>query len=467
MILEMRAVILFLLKNKLILLTLFLFLTNLCVAQKYSRGLILESEDELTVQRSPTLILSDYFNLPKYITLKNYSPEPGDQGPFSTCGAWATAYSARTISYLISNRIETIDKKDYYFSPSFVYNQLKKDTMCLSGISLREALDIIKNKGSLFYKDFDYSCDRVVSLSDLIKAKNYDILDYREIFSRNDKLKVLKTKKSVSEFKPVIIAMACPISFENVTDIWEPKPEDYKNYHNGHAVVVTGYDDEKYGGSFEVLNSWGSEWGINGYCWIKYRDFEHFVYNGYELIEKVNLTNINDVYNGSIYLKLLDSSLMEFEKVNGIICSKNAYPPKTQFEIFITNNTPCYIYCFAIDDQKNFTKIFPKDSLINNIFPYRKSTLPIPDEFHFLELDDKGTEDYIFILLSKRPVDLSDLTQKMLSDKKGISEIILKLLAKSDNQLSAFINSDNKILFSSIANFDIMSPIVFKIKKRR
>ncbi len=126
MILEMRAVILFLLKNKLILLTLFLFLTNLCVAQKYSRGLILESEDELTVQRSPTLILSDYFNLPKYITLKNYSPEPGDQGPFSTCGAWATAYSARTISYLISNRIETIDKKDLYFFALFCLQPIKK-----------------------------------------------------------------------------------------------------------------------------------------------------------------------------------------------------------------------------------------------------------------------------------------------------------------------------------------------------
>ncbi|HET6488081.1 MAG TPA: C1 family peptidase, partial [Spirochaetia bacterium] len=35
-----------------------------------------------------------------------------------------------------------------------------------------------------------------------------------------------------------------------------------------HAVVIIGYDDDR--SAFEVLNSWGTSWGIDGYGWIAY-----------------------------------------------------------------------------------------------------------------------------------------------------------------------------------------------------
>ena len=36
------------------------------------------------------------------------------------------------------------------------------------------------------------------------------------------------------------------------------RPSDYQDYDDfgGHAMVVIGYDDEKYGGSFQILNSY-------------------------------------------------------------------------------------------------------------------------------------------------------------------------------------------------------------------
>ena len=40
----------------------------------------------------------------------------------------------------------------------------------------------------------------------------------------------------------------------------------------GHAMVIIGYDDNMYGGAFEILNSWGEEWGDNGYIWIRESD---------------------------------------------------------------------------------------------------------------------------------------------------------------------------------------------------
>jgi len=36
-----------------------------------------------------------------------------------------------------------------------------------------------------------------------------------------------------------------------------------------HALAIIGWDDEK--GAWLVRNSWGTQWGMNGYMWIKYR----------------------------------------------------------------------------------------------------------------------------------------------------------------------------------------------------
>ena len=37
-----------------------------------------------------------------------------------------------------------------------------------------------------------------------------------------------------------------------------------------HCISVMGFDDEK--GAWLIRNSWGEDWGISGYCWIKFGD---------------------------------------------------------------------------------------------------------------------------------------------------------------------------------------------------
>ena len=39
------------------------------------------------------------------------------------------------------------------------------------------------------------------------------------------------------------------------------------------GVFVIAYNDDMYGGAFQILNSYGTAWGNNGKIWIRYNDF--------------------------------------------------------------------------------------------------------------------------------------------------------------------------------------------------
>lgn len=64
-----------------------------------------------------------------------------------------------------------------------------------------------------------------------------------------------------------------------------PSPEEnYLGYdatkdNIGHAILCVGYDDAKFGtGAFKFINSWGTQWGNDGYSWIRYGDYDRIVY---------------------------------------------------------------------------------------------------------------------------------------------------------------------------------------------
>ena len=51
-------------------------------------------------------------------------------------------------------------------------------------------------------------------------------------------------------------------------------------------MCLIGYDDKKGGGSFQIMNSWGADWGDKGFFWIKYEDFPLHVKECYALLPR-------------------------------------------------------------------------------------------------------------------------------------------------------------------------------------
>jgi C1A family cysteine protease len=78
---------------------------------------------------------------------------------------------------------------------------------------------------------------------------------------------------STEEIKKAVIlygAVVSTISFDYCWTLYGGGTFNEEQFKNGsHFVLIIGWDDSK--GAWLVKNSYGKEWGENGFGWIKYR----------------------------------------------------------------------------------------------------------------------------------------------------------------------------------------------------
>lgn len=432
------------------LLILLVFILPQTQAQQFGKGIILTESSPNYVQVSSNLMRGDFNNLPEKISLKRFAPTPGNQGAFSTCAGWACSYSARTILNSIKNNYIQPLIDENAFSPSFVYNQIRKDSSCNSPVILQEALELIKTQGVLSIKDFGYDCDRTIKSQEKYKAGVNKIMEYREIFNRYSSNKILATKKSLSEFKPVIIAMDVPRSFERTGNIWVPQLSEYKVWGIGHALVVIGYDDSLSGGSFEVINSWGTEWGNQGFCWIRYKDYDYFTFSGYEIIDDIVNANADYALSGTLTFLLDDGNPMELKKVGSIFQTESSYSSGTKFNVLLSNNEPAFVYAFGSDLQKKITPIFPPNKKISPLLPYKNNNLALPNDYSSLMLDETTGKTYFCFIYSSKKIDIESAFKNINKSKGTFEQRVNKSFLQdivSNSEIS--LKESNKIVLKA------------------
>jgi len=116
-------------------------------------------------------------------------------------------------------------------------------------------------------------------------ARNFQAVKYfthSPIYAYNDPKKILDSVKKYLNFGiPTMFGFFGFSSFwygDKYGHIPMPCPDDVAQW--GHAIVAVGYDDEKViknvkcniesKGALLIRNSWGKEWGEEGYGWIPY-----------------------------------------------------------------------------------------------------------------------------------------------------------------------------------------------------
>ena len=79
----------------------------------------------------------------------------------------------------------------------------------------------------------------------------------------------------------VIIEMQIPENFKDLknTKYWMPSTDKPTETH---PFVIVGFDQDLE--SFEILSTYGSEWGRNGYMWVEFDDLAKYATDGFVMV---------------------------------------------------------------------------------------------------------------------------------------------------------------------------------------
>lgn len=210
--------------------------------------------------------------LPSKIDLSDKMPPVGNQGSQNSCVAWAIAYALKSYQ----EKLEL--GQQYIFSPSYIYNQINNGMNAPTYVT--DALNVLSEQGVCPMDDMPYSeTDFTSKPSEAAKA---DAKKFRIDFWRQVNVQDIKeVKAQLSAGYPVIIG--ADVSKEFVDGGFNQKADyiwkEAGTPEGGHCMLLTGYDDAK--AAFKVMNSWGKEWGDNGFSWIDYRLFTQVVKYGF------------------------------------------------------------------------------------------------------------------------------------------------------------------------------------------
>lgn len=294
--------------------------------------------------------------MPKAWSLMAYTPYVKSQGQYGTCASWSSTYSAYTTAWAIKmgmtdrNLITALS-----FCPYFVYNQVNGDANCSSGNSLEDVLVFMMDNGSKRFYMPVIGCGTGVTPEMTADASQYKINDAYILYDVQDfpqeRTAAAVTKFLTTKAKPDIDAIKSAIASNNPvvfggfvansfmqamgTDHWTPTYEERTNpgqavldnhgMHQLHAMTIIGYDDNKYGGAFQIMNSWSSLWGENGYIWVSYDDWALFNYKAFwldiglvrlEILTKEGCAS-GDCNNGYGVMKWNNGQRYEGHFVNG------------------------------------------------------------------------------------------------------------------------------------------------------
>lgn len=236
-------------------------------------------------------------DIPIRKSLEKYVPPVGSQRDTGSCVAWATTYYNLSTIYnmtfgITSYRDKAAHSFDPWFTYSFVNRFANQSSDCDDGLFVSDAFKFLTNIGGkkLFLPPYDMSCNYSISesnfdviqrflnpykISKIEKEIAYDWDPYNYPLSQDI---VNKVKTEIGKYSYPVVAGFTNYSSSTLynvgsSGIWYPR---YTKGSGGHAMTIVGYDDTFNGGSFRIVNSWGRDWGDDGYAWIRYSDFRRF-----------------------------------------------------------------------------------------------------------------------------------------------------------------------------------------------
>ncbi len=392
--------------------------------------------------------------LPPSASLMRYAPDRLHQGQQGSCVGWAASYGARTI---LHSRATGQNPDQVAFSPSYLYNQIA--LRGCQGAYMNDAMAFLKQNGTLPFRDFRYdesTCSIMPDRTGKDKAKEFRTKGYNRLTygANNYKTDIDAMKQNIAQGAPVVIGMMVGGSFMQSMrgqKMWRPTRRDYsQSGFGGHAMCVIGYDDNMEGGAFQIMNSWGPEWGQDGIAWVRYNDFKEFNKEAYGLYPMGNAENM-DPNRLAVKLGLVDNQSQRLiplaQKSEKLYGTRSPIRAGQKFKVAVTNSVECYVYVFGEETDGSSYVLFPyteKHSPYCGIV----GTRLFPRD-HSMVADDLGNRDRIAVVVSKVELPYDELNQALNASNQGSYQAKLTQVLGKEQIRNAKFNatSDGAIEF--------------------
>jgi C1A family cysteine protease len=199
--------------------------------------------------------------LPPRVDLRSEFPPPYDQGSLGSCTANAIAGGLQFLELKEGEQPAVMPSRLFiYYNERVLEGSVGSD----SGAQIRDGIKVVVKQGYCAESEWPYVEDR---FADKPPARCYSDAQ-KERVSQYLRLprELVPLLTCLASGFPFVFGFSVYASFESpqvkasgVVNVPQPDEE----FVGGHAVVACGYDQAQR--RFIVRNSWGSDWGMQGY----------------------------------------------------------------------------------------------------------------------------------------------------------------------------------------------------------
>ena len=208
--------------------------------------------------------------LPSKVDLRKKCPPIFNQGELGSCTANALLAAVECCKKKQGQKTKRLSRLFLYYNERVMINTVKSD----SGAYLRDGVKSLNKQGVCLESEWRYSSSIKPGAKFTKKptkkcyesALNNQILSYWRI-SPN----IQDIRSCLADGYPFVFGFSVYSSFMS-NEVYRtgimPMPQPGESMLGGHAVMAAGYDDERK--MLLVRNSWGKDWGEDGYFWMPY-----------------------------------------------------------------------------------------------------------------------------------------------------------------------------------------------------
>lgn len=230
----------------------------------------------------------------KFAIAKNYSLEYHEylKLKYIGCSAGGGTYDARNQGYITPVKFQQCGNCWAYSAVGAYEASYKKINSSVIDASEQYVVNCSGGgdcgpAGGLTYKVFEWMVNNNKNLeTETVKpdagvvqscatgtpSTNYYATDWGVVHPSGDITKIASVadiKAAMCMYGPIAVSVVVTPLFQNYTNgVFYEFASNYNSPSSNHAVLLVGWDDSK--GAWLMKNSWGADWGENGYMWINY-----------------------------------------------------------------------------------------------------------------------------------------------------------------------------------------------------